>query len=59
MSIEDYEFKDEDVRLREYDEISVSLNVTIENNNFDYIILEIDDVIAMAKHFNLTANDIL
>ena len=58
MSIEEHVFTDEDLSLRDVDDISLSLNVSLDNNNFDYIIFEIDDVIAMVKHFKLTIDDL-
>lgn len=59
MSIEDYEFSDSDVMDVSYvngrlDEFGfVELNLYTDNLH-----LQRDDVIALAKHFKLTANDL-
>ena len=60
MNIEEYKFKDADISFRSVDDISISLNLSLENNDGDYayLILENRDVIALAKHFKLTVDDI-
>ena len=56
MKIEDYEFQDGGINIIERaNDIAVCINVY----DAPWVALFPDDVIALAKHFNLTANDIL
>jgi hypothetical protein len=58
MSIETYEFKDGDI---EGATIESGDHIYLHDRDYDISILWIykDDVIAMAKHFKLTAEDLV
>ena len=58
MNIEQHKFDDHDVSVREAFDDHIYLEVDIENNNYSYIDLHKYDVIELAKHFKLTADDI-
>ena len=52
--IEDYEFSDEDVKLREAYSDRILLDCSMADGyGMQYIDVSIEDVEAMAKHFNL------
>ena len=56
MKIEDYEFQDGGINsIESANEIAVCINV----DDAPWVALFPDDVIALAKHFKLTADDIL
>ena len=61
MKLEEYEFKDTDVRLssKKNMDYSVSLKVQALENAYTYMFLTKRDVIALANHFSLTADDII
>lgn len=65
MSIESYSFKDTDVTLSSKKNLDYSVSLKIEHKvnvtvptEYAYMFLARRDVIALAKHFKLTIDDI-
>lgn len=63
MSIEKYNFYDEDLSHSHSHSISGELYLDVEYECYDHrgqatVMLNKDDVIALAQHFNLTADDL-
>ena len=60
MNIEEYEFKDTDISLssKKFIDDGITIKVQVIGNAYTYMFLSKHDVIALAKHFELTADDI-
>ena len=59
MSIESHKFNDEDLSLREAYTDKIALDCDLDRiDSLQYIELNRDDVVEMAIHFNITADEL-